>query len=164
MSTKRFSVEDILELCGGQFPEADGFNWEEVEYFLLEDGMLQPYEGEVVLPGPALIVKFTALSLEDEHLPRTIVDSDGEEKDKKTWKFYGPFPLEEISRGRRACRSGWRTTSKDFASMLAVVVAGKPGNIQLCLEYELEAESELEPFNDVEDMLSLDWYAEVIKE
>jgi hypothetical protein len=50
-----FAVEQVKALCGGAFPFASGFNWDAVEHFLLEDGVLQPYEGTEILPGPAIV-------------------------------------------------------------------------------------------------------------
>ena len=49
-----FSVEQVRALCGGKFPETNGFAWETVKHFRLEYGLLQPYNGDTILPGPGL--------------------------------------------------------------------------------------------------------------
>ncbi len=52
---KIISVEQVRALCGGKFPEANGFAWDRVDHFKLEDGLLQPYSGAYgILPGPGL--------------------------------------------------------------------------------------------------------------
>ena len=70
MNDKIFSVEQVKALCGG-FPEAKGFAWEEVKNFQLEDGLLQPYNGDTILPGPGLEIslKEHIPSWEIEHAP-----------------------------------------------------------------------------------------------
>jgi len=45
---------ETMELIIGEFPYADGFTWEAVEYFKLEYGVWQPYAGDEILPGPGL--------------------------------------------------------------------------------------------------------------
>jgi len=61
-----FTPEQVLALCGGQMPYANGFAWDTVEEFRLENGALEPYEGEEILPGPGL--RFQLLG--DERFPR----------------------------------------------------------------------------------------------
>lgn len=51
-----FMVDQVRALCGGVFPYARGFAWERVEHFRLEDGVLQPYRGDTILPGPGILV------------------------------------------------------------------------------------------------------------
>lgn len=55
-----FSVEQVTALCGGRLPYGDGFAWERVERFELEAGVLQPYAGDTILPGPGICVKARA--------------------------------------------------------------------------------------------------------
>ena len=55
-----FTVEQVTALCGGRLPYGDGFAWERVERFELEDGMLQPYTGNTILPGPGICIKARA--------------------------------------------------------------------------------------------------------
>ena len=50
-----FSAEAVKELCGGEFPSGTKFIWSTVEYFRLEDGVMQPYRGEEILPGPGIL-------------------------------------------------------------------------------------------------------------
>jgi len=50
-----FSTEQVKALCGGEFPKS-GFAWEQVEHFELIDGVLQPFEGSEILPGPGIVV------------------------------------------------------------------------------------------------------------
>ena len=52
----RFETEQVKALCRGEFPTRSGFEWSRVDYFLLEDGLLQPYAGDHILPGPAITV------------------------------------------------------------------------------------------------------------
>ena len=52
-----FSPGQVAMLFGGSFPYAGGFAWERVEYFkLLEHGVLQPYSGDEILPGPSIVL------------------------------------------------------------------------------------------------------------
>ena len=51
---KRFTVAQVTALCGGKLPYGKGFAWERVEHFLLEEGVLQPYSGKNILPGPGI--------------------------------------------------------------------------------------------------------------
>lgn len=51
-----FTTDQVKALCGGQFPNSRGFAWERVGEFRLENDALQPYNGNEVLPGPALVV------------------------------------------------------------------------------------------------------------
>ncbi|MCR4276029.1 MAG: hypothetical protein NUV90_01460 [Candidatus Parcubacteria bacterium] len=60
-----FTVEQVTALCGGRLPYGDGFTWERVERFELEDGMLQPYAGDTILPGPGIRIKARAELLHD---------------------------------------------------------------------------------------------------
>ncbi|TSA43968.1 hypothetical protein D4R49_01185 [bacterium] len=55
MDKVKFTVAQVTVLCGGKLPDANGFAWWEVEYFLLGDGILQPYAGKEILPGPGII-------------------------------------------------------------------------------------------------------------
>lgn len=58
----RFSVEQVKAFIGGELPHAGGFLWDRVEYFLLEDGALQPYNGYgEILPGPGIRIDFTLI-------------------------------------------------------------------------------------------------------
>lgn len=57
----RYTPAQVAALCGGELPKADGFAWERVEHFLLEDGVLQPYSGKQILPGPGLEVALRVL-------------------------------------------------------------------------------------------------------
>lgn len=59
----RFSVEQTKALCGGKLPYAHGFAWHEVEYFLLENGVLEPYSGNQILPGPGLEITIREIQL-----------------------------------------------------------------------------------------------------
>jgi hypothetical protein len=54
-TTVKFSIEQVAALCGGKLPET-GFSWSGVGHFLLEDGILQPYALEEILPGPGIMV------------------------------------------------------------------------------------------------------------
>lgn len=56
MKTLRLSPKTVAALCGGEFPDGDGFDWRNVEHFRLQDGILQPYRGDEILPGPGLKV------------------------------------------------------------------------------------------------------------
>lgn len=51
---EKFTVAQVTALCGGKLPDANGFAWERVEYFLLEDGSLEPYADRKILPGPSI--------------------------------------------------------------------------------------------------------------
>ena len=59
MHTETFTIAQATALCGGQLPAESGFAWERVEHFRLEDGVLQPYSGDTILPGPG--IRITAL-------------------------------------------------------------------------------------------------------
>lgn len=52
----KFAVDQVKALCGGVFPYARGFAWERVEHFRLENGTLQPYRGDTILPGPGILI------------------------------------------------------------------------------------------------------------
>ena len=54
MDKVKFTVAQVAALCGGELPHANRFAWYTVEYFLLEDGVLQPYAGRDILPGPGI--------------------------------------------------------------------------------------------------------------
>jgi hypothetical protein len=58
MEDMQFTVEQTTALYGGKLPYANGFSWERVEYFKLEDGVLQPYSGDQILPGPGFLITF----------------------------------------------------------------------------------------------------------
>ncbi len=58
-----FSVDQVKELFWGNFPYADGFAWKSVERFELEDGVLQPYAGDDILPGPGIEITAELISL-----------------------------------------------------------------------------------------------------
>ena len=58
MSTS-FTPEQVLALCGGSFPGQSGFAWDRVERFELEGGILQPYAGREILPGPGISLEAT---------------------------------------------------------------------------------------------------------
>ena len=49
-----FTVEQVVALCGDQLPHGAGFFWSAVEHFRLEDGVLQPYRGNEILPWPGI--------------------------------------------------------------------------------------------------------------
>jgi hypothetical protein len=51
----RFTPEQVRALCGGRFPNC-GFDWNSVGYFRWEGGVLQPYAGDEILPGPSITV------------------------------------------------------------------------------------------------------------
>lgn len=51
-----FTIEQVQALCGGELPSASGFNWKAAEHFRLEDGVLQPYNGYGILPGPGIAI------------------------------------------------------------------------------------------------------------
>ena len=51
-----FTYGQVEALCG-TFPHANGFHWPSVGHFMLEDGILQPYDGDEILPGPGLAVE-----------------------------------------------------------------------------------------------------------
>jgi hypothetical protein len=55
-----FKPGTVLMICGGSFPDANGFDYSQAEYFLFASGVLQPYAGKEILPGPALIVEITS--------------------------------------------------------------------------------------------------------
>jgi hypothetical protein len=55
------SPRQVEALCGG-FPKARGFNWRSVEQFKLEEGVLQPYAGDEILPGPGIRVGILELT------------------------------------------------------------------------------------------------------
>lgn len=59
----RFSIEQTKTLCGEKLPYAGGFAWEETEYFLLQDGVLEPYSGNQILPGPGLEITIREIQL-----------------------------------------------------------------------------------------------------
>ena len=94
------------------------------------------------------------------------IDAIGEPK--AVWVFCGPFPLDEIQKGRRACRSGWRVAGEDspYGDMLAVISAKNPGDSDnacfLCLERENEEyiDVAMEIFSDIKDMQANDWFLE----
>lgn len=56
----RIPPELVELLCGG-FEKETGFSWDAVEYFRLEDGILQSYAGGEILPGPGLRVNVEVL-------------------------------------------------------------------------------------------------------
>ena len=60
----KFSVELVKRICGGKFPNGDGFAWDIVEHFRLEGVVLQPYSGKNILPGPGIHLEAT---LKDEN-------------------------------------------------------------------------------------------------
>lgn len=39
----RFSVKQVVALCNGTLPEANGFCWSTVHHFRLIDGTLEPF-------------------------------------------------------------------------------------------------------------------------
>ena len=49
-------VKQVQALCGGKFPLAEDFAWERAECFHLEDDVLQPYAGNMLLPMPGITV------------------------------------------------------------------------------------------------------------
>lgn len=55
-----FTVAQVTALCGGRLPYGDGFAWERVGRFELKDGVLQPYAGNNILPGPGIRVRARA--------------------------------------------------------------------------------------------------------
>ncbi len=59
-----FAVAQVKALCNGRLPYGDGFAWERVEYFKLEDGVLQPYSDNTILPGPGIRI---AVNVEPKH-------------------------------------------------------------------------------------------------
>jgi hypothetical protein len=57
--TLTFAPALVKQMLGGQWPHADGFAWEQVDHFQLEDGVLEPYGGPSesdILPGPGLVL------------------------------------------------------------------------------------------------------------
>ncbi|MDP3957942.1 MAG: hypothetical protein Q8Q36_00575 [bacterium] len=71
-----FTREQVAALCGGRFPETNGFDWSRVGHFRLEDGVLQPYAFDQILPGPGLktTVKETGLSDEEWNKAEQVLD------------------------------------------------------------------------------------------
>ena len=67
MSKIKFTVAQVTALCGGKLPHANGFAWERVEYFLLEDGALQPYSDGNILPGPSIAFAFRKDNSPNDH-------------------------------------------------------------------------------------------------
>lgn len=52
----------VLKLIGGKWPEANGFAWDRVEFFEVnEDGTISPADGYDLLPGPDLKLRVTEL-------------------------------------------------------------------------------------------------------
>ena len=51
-----FTTEQVKALCGGELPLAEHFAWERAECFHLEEGVLQPYAGDEILPMPGITV------------------------------------------------------------------------------------------------------------
>lgn len=65
MDGTTFTVAQVTALCKGKLPYGNGFTWERVEHFRLEDGVLQPYSGDTILPGPGIHIKARAELLHD---------------------------------------------------------------------------------------------------
>lgn len=57
MAVVTFTVAQVTALCGGELPYGNGFAWERVERFRLEDGVFQPYAGHTILPGPGIRIE-----------------------------------------------------------------------------------------------------------
>ncbi len=53
---EHFTIEQVKALCGGKLPSTSGFAWGRVEHFRLEGGVLEPYGGYGILPGPGIEV------------------------------------------------------------------------------------------------------------
>lgn len=47
-----FTPDQVKALLGGKFPYANGFAWNCVRHFELTNGMLEPYDGDEILPAP----------------------------------------------------------------------------------------------------------------
>ena len=73
--------ESMRALCGGEFPHGNGFVWDCVHEFRLEDGVWEPYAaGDELQPGPGLRVKVSV--------------------DPISWEFTGP------PKGRKEAKDG----------------------------------------------------------
>lgn len=62
-----FTVRQVAVLCGGTLPESNGFNWKDVYHFELEDGVLQPYAGTQLLPGPGIRITVHVQTFPPQH-------------------------------------------------------------------------------------------------
>jgi hypothetical protein len=51
-----FGVNQVKALLGDKFPGE--FPWNRAEHFLMEDGVLQPYAGDEILPMPGIKINF----------------------------------------------------------------------------------------------------------
>ncbi|HUD03968.1 MAG TPA: hypothetical protein VMR73_00555 [Candidatus Paceibacterota bacterium] len=89
------------------------------------------------------------------------IDCIGESK--AVWVHCGAFPLAEIAKGRRACRSGWRNRGYGHR-MIAIVSLEIPDqHLFLIMEREDATEIDQNPnflFCDVKSMLATDWFLE----
>jgi 8-oxo-dGTP pyrophosphatase MutT (NUDIX family) len=111
-------------------------------------------------------------------LPQIMIDGLDSEEGKATWVFCGPLPLEEIAKGHRACRHGWRNrsyssyrgvnlepeTEDGTWPMLSVSLDNNeddPGMI-VGTEYAEEFGQATYPVS-IRDMLATDWYLELEK-
>ena len=52
--TMVFTIAQVTALCGGELPNTGSFDWKQVEYFRLKEGVLCPYAGSQVLPYPGI--------------------------------------------------------------------------------------------------------------
>ena len=82
-----FETAHVQALCGGQFPTANGFAWDQVEHFRLEDGVLQPYRGNEILPGLTLEVKITAHPEWPKKILYRVMASHCEDPEEKDTEF-----------------------------------------------------------------------------
>jgi hypothetical protein len=86
-----------------------------------------------------------------------------EEFPAKSWSFCGKFPLDKITPDQRACRADWRAGANipeipDLVQMFSISVID---NKLVLIREHLDSIDEIEPFNNLEDMLAEDWYLEI---
>lgn len=101
----------------------------------------------------------------EDGYPLVEIDEIGDEK--AIWDFCGKFPLAEITKGRRACRAGWRNRTTQFwhrpnqlgAYAMHAVSLESDGDLLLECEYADSFEFG-SPFCCAADMLAEDWYLE----
>jgi hypothetical protein len=107
-------------------------------------------------------------TVQKKKLPPTQTDTQGKSALRAVWVLCGKFPIEEIAKGRRACRRGWRNRifpegPKNKMDMLSVT---KDRTLDegdfLILEREgpdfVDADSN--KFSNIEDLMAEDWYLE----
>ena len=83
------SRDQMQAILGGEFPDARGFMWENVDHFELEDGVWQPYDGNEILPAPGIILNARleeGFFGENSDLPRPL---SREEFDSFVDKYFG---------------------------------------------------------------------------